>query len=141
MCDSGGVGDREQIQRTLEAVWRMEAARVTAVVARLVRDVGLAEDLAQDALVQALEQWPRDGVPDKPGAWLTATAKRRAIDRIRRDANLATKLQQVGHVEELRVAGLAEAEFDRALEDIDDDVLGLILPPATPASPLRRESP
>ncbi|MDN5789456.1 MAG: RNA polymerase subunit sigma-24 [Micrococcales bacterium] len=104
----------------------MEAAKVTAVVARLVGDVGLAEDLAQDALVQALEQWPRDGVPDKPGAWLTATAKRRAIDRIRRDANLAAKLAQIGHVEQLRVADLAEAQLDRAIEDIDDDVLGLI---------------
>jgi RNA polymerase sigma factor (sigma-70 family) len=114
------------VQRTLEAVWRMEAAKVTAVVARVVGDVGLAEDLAQDAFVQALEQWPRDGIPSKPGAWLTATARRRAIDRIRRDVNLASKLQQVGHAEELRVADLAEADFDAALEDIDDDVLGLI---------------
>ncbi|MGW5238313.1 RNA polymerase sigma factor [Monashia sp. NPDC004114] len=104
----------------------MEAAKVTAVVARLVGDVGLAEDLAQDAFVQALEQWPRDGIPGKPGAWLTSTARRRAIDRIRRDVNLASKLQQVGHAEELRVADLAEADFDAALEDIDDDVLGLI---------------
>ena len=105
----------------------MEAAKVTAVVARVVGDVGLAEDLAQDAFVQALEQWPRDGMPDKPGAWLTSTARRRAIDRIRRDVNLASKLQQVGHMEELRVADLAEADFDAALEDIDDDVLGLDL--------------
>ncbi|NUQ33110.1 MAG: RNA polymerase sigma factor [Dermatophilaceae bacterium] len=104
----------------------MEAAKVTAVVARVVGDVGLAEDLAQDAFVQALEQWPRDGIPSKPGAWLTSTARRRAIDRIRRDVNLASKLQQVGHMEELRVADLAEADFDAALEDIDDDVLGLI---------------
>ena len=85
----------DEVARTLEAVWRMEAAKVTAVVARLVGDVGLAEDLAQDAFVQALEQWPRDGIPHKPGAWLTATARRRAIDRIRRDVNLASKLQQV----------------------------------------------
>ncbi|MFM6850721.1 MAG: RNA polymerase sigma factor [Terrabacter sp.] len=104
----------------------MEAAKVTAVIARVVGDVGLAEDLAQDAFVQALEQWPRDGIPSRPGAWLTATARRRAIDRIRRDVNLASKLQQVGHMEELRVADLAEADFDAALEDIDDDVLGLI---------------
>jgi RNA polymerase sigma factor (sigma-70 family) len=116
----------DDVRRTLEAVWRIEAAKVTAVVARLVGDVGLAEDLAQDAFVQALEQWPRDGIPDKPGAWLTSTARRRAIDRIRRDVNLASKLQQVGHAEELRVADLAEADFDAALEDIDDDVLGLI---------------
>ena len=104
----------------------MEAAKVTAVVARVVGDVGLAEDLAQDAFVQALEQWPRDGVPDKPGAWLTSTARRRAIDRIRRDVNLASKLQQVGHAEELRATDTAEADFDAALDDIDDDVLGLV---------------
>ncbi|MGO4596901.1 RNA polymerase sigma factor [Terrabacter sp. 2RAF25] len=111
----------------------MEAAKVTAVVARVVGDVGLAEDLAQDAFVQALEQWPRDGLPTKPGAWLTATARRRAIDRIRRDVNLASKLQQVGHMEELRVADLAESDFDAALEDIDDDVLGLIFAACHPA--------
>lgn len=118
--------DPEEVRRTVEAVWRIEAAKVTAVVARVVGDIGLAEDLAQDAFVQALEQWPRDGIPDKPGAWLTSTARRRAIDRIRRDVNLASKLQQVGHAEELRVADLAESDFDQALEDIDDDVLGLI---------------
>jgi RNA polymerase sigma factor (sigma-70 family) len=123
----------DDVARTLEAVWRMEAAKVTAVVARLVGDVGLAEDLAQDAFVQALEQWTRDGIPHKPGAWLTATARRRAIDRIRRDVNLASKLQQVGHLEELRVAELAEGDFDAALEDIDDDVLGLIFAACHPA--------
>ena len=123
----------DDVARTLEAVWRMEAAKVTAVVARLVGDVGLAEDLAQDAFVQALEQWPRDGIPNKPGAWLTSTARRRAIDRIRRDVNLASKLQQVGHLEELRVAELAEGDFDAALEDIDDDVLGLIFAACHPA--------
>ncbi|MGO4602003.1 RNA polymerase sigma factor [Terrabacter sp. 2YAF2] len=123
----------DDVARTLEAVWRMEAAKVTAVVARLVGDVGLAEDLAQDAFVQALQQWTRDGIPHKPGAWLTATARRRAIDRIRRDVNLASKLQQVGHLEELRVAELAEGDFDAALEDIDDDVLGLIFAACHPA--------
>ncbi|WP_207555959.1 RNA polymerase sigma factor [Intrasporangium flavum] len=111
----------------------MEAAKVAAVVARVVGDIGLAEDLAQDAFVQALEQWPRDGIPDKPGAWLTQTARRRAVDRIRRDVNLARKLQQVGHMEELRVAELAEGDFDAALEDIDDDVLGLIFAACHPA--------
>jgi RNA polymerase sigma factor (sigma-70 family) len=114
-------------------VWRMEAAKVTAVVARVIGDVGLAEDLAQDAFVQALEQRPRDGIPDKPGAWLTSTARRRAIDRIRRDVNLASKLQQVGHMEELRVAELAEGDFDAALEDIDDDILGLVFAACHPA--------
>ena len=70
----------------IEAVWRIESARLIAGLARIVRDVGLAEDLAQDALVAALEQWPRAGVPDNPGAWLMATAKHRAIDRLRRGA-------------------------------------------------------
>ncbi|MER7072742.1 sigma-70 family RNA polymerase sigma factor [Terrabacter sp. NPDC000476] len=111
----------------------MEAAKVTAVVARVVGDVGLAEDLAQDAFVQALEQWPRDGIPTKPGAWLTATARRRAVDRIRRDVNLAAKLQQLGHLEELRVAELAEGDFDAALADVDDDVLGLVFAACHPA--------
>ncbi len=137
-CESGAVAettqtDPDEVRRTLEAVWRMEAAKVTAIVARVVGDIGLAEDLAQDAFVQALEQWPRDGVPDKPGAWLTQTARRRAVDRIRRDVNLARKLQQVGHMEELRVAELAEGDFDAALEDIDDDVLGLIFAACHPA--------
>ena len=118
--------DPTQVQRTVEAVWRVEAAKVTAVVARLVGDIGLAEDLAQDAFVQALEQWPRDGLPDNPGAWLTSTARRRAIDRIRRDVNLRDKLQQVGHAEEYRVADLAEADFEQAMADINDDVLGLV---------------
>ena len=131
IADPGPTTD--DVRRTLEAVWRIEAAKVTAVVARVVGDVGLAEDLAQDAFVQALEQWPRDGIPHKPGAWLTSTARRRAIDRIRRDVNLASKLQQVGHLEELRVAELAEGDFDAALEDIDDDVLGLIFAACHPA--------
>ena len=113
IADPGPTTD--DVRRTLEAVWRIEAAKVTAVVARVVGDVGLAEDHAQDAFVQALEQWPRDGIPHKPGAWLTSTARRRAIDRIRRDVNLASKLQQVGHLEELRVAELAEGDFDAAL--------------------------
>src|SRR5271166_3266865 len=70
--------------RAIEAVWRIESARLTAGLARLVRDVGLAEELAQDALVAALERWPEAGIPDNPGAWLMATAKNRAIDRLRR---------------------------------------------------------
>ena len=77
----------------LETVWRMESARIVAGVARVVRDVGLAEELAHDALVAAMEQWPRDGVPDNPGAWLAATARRRAIDVIRREQNLARKTE------------------------------------------------
>jgi RNA polymerase sigma-70 factor (ECF subfamily) len=72
------------VRRTLDGVWRIESSRLIAGVARVVRDVGLAEDLAQEAFVAALEQWPESGVPDNPGAWLMATAKHRAIDRLRR---------------------------------------------------------
>src|SRR5918912_3341293 len=72
------------VKRAIEAVWRIESARLIAGLARIVRDVGLAEDLAQEAFVAALEQWPRSGVPERPGAWLMATAKHRAIDRLRR---------------------------------------------------------
>jgi RNA polymerase sigma factor (sigma-70 family) len=79
-------------QRTVEAVWRIESARLTASLARTVNDLDLAEDLAQDALIAALEQWPESGVPDKPGAWLLAVARRRAVDTIRRQANLRRKL-------------------------------------------------
>ena len=73
-----------ETHRAIEAVWRIESAKLIAGLARIVRDVGLAEDLAQDALVIALERWPETGIPDNPGAWLMATAKHRAIDRIRR---------------------------------------------------------
>jgi RNA polymerase sigma factor (sigma-70 family) len=112
--------------RAIEAVWRIEAARVIAGIARLVRDVGVAEELAQDALVAALEQWPQSGVPDNPGAWLTAIGKRRAIDLIRRNERLERKLEEIGR--DLDAAGPVagpeeEASFD---EDIDDDVLRLI---------------
>ena len=74
----------DAIHRTIEAVWHMESARIIGALARVLRDVGLAEELAQDALVAALEQWPAGGVPDNPAAWLTAAAKHRAIDLIRR---------------------------------------------------------
>src|SRR5439155_13491663 len=83
--------------RAVEAVWRIESARLIAGLARLVHDVGLAEELAQDALVTALEQWPRSGVPDNPGAWLMATAKHRAIDHLRRERMLARKHEALGH--------------------------------------------
>ena len=83
--------------RAIEAVWRIESAKVIAHVARIVRDVGVAEELAQDALVAALEHWPLDGVPRNPGAWLMATAKNRALDRLRRDKILEGKQEQIGH--------------------------------------------
>ncbi|HET7277095.1 MAG TPA: RNA polymerase sigma factor [Dermatophilaceae bacterium] len=114
------------VHRTIEAVWRMESAKIVATLARVLRDVGVAEDIAQDALVAAMEQWPEQGLPDRPAAWLMTTAKRRAIDHIRRDVNLASKLQQVGHLEEARAGEAAEAEFETAEQDVTDDLLRLI---------------
>ncbi|MFI6618600.1 RNA polymerase sigma factor [Streptomyces sp. NPDC050528] len=106
----------------LETVFRIESPRIIAAVARLVRDVGIAEELAQDALVAALEQWPRDGVPDNPGAWLMATARHRAVDLIRRRENYARKLQEIGRTLETT----APPEEPSAPDDIDDDLLRLV---------------
>jgi predicted RNA polymerase sigma factor len=82
--------------RAIDAVWRIESPRLIAGLARIVRDVGLAEDLAQDALVAALQQWPESGVPDSPGAWLMATAKHRAIDHFRRNTRIERKHEELG---------------------------------------------
>ena len=90
------------VHRTIEAVWRIESARLIAGLTRIVRDVGLAEELAQDALVVALERWPESGVPDNPGAWLMATAKRRAIDQLRRGTLLERKHEELGRELEAR---------------------------------------
>ncbi|MNQ35605.1 ECF RNA polymerase sigma factor SigK [compost metagenome] len=116
--------------RAIEAVWRIEAASVIAGVARLVRDVGLAEELAQDALVTALERWPQTGVPDNPGAWLMTTAKNRARDRLRLDALHTRKHEQIGHELEAVHADV-EPDFVDALDaarqdDIGDDLLRLV---------------
>jgi RNA polymerase sigma factor (sigma-70 family) len=112
--------------RAVEAVWRIESARLIAGLAGLVRDVGVAEELAQDALVAALEQWPAEGVPRNPGAWLMTTAKRRAIDLIRRNERLERKLTELGHGLETE-ADSAGSEFDAVLaEDIEDDLLRLV---------------
>jgi len=114
------------VNRTIEAVWRIESAKLIAGIARIVHDVGVAEDLAQDALVAALEQWPKSGVPDNPGAWLMATAKHRAIDQLRRSTLVQRKHEQL--VPEL------EAQQERAVPDLDaaiddhvgDDLLRLV---------------
>ena len=112
--------------RAIDAVWRIESAGVIAGLVRIVRDVGLAEELAQDALVAALEQWPQSGVPDNPGAWLMATARHRAIDRVRRDARLERKQEQLGREIEVE-RQLAEPDLDAALDDdIGDDLLRLV---------------
>ena len=112
--------------RAVEAVWRIESARVIAGLARMVGDVGLAEELAQDALVIALEQWPASGVPDNPGAWLMATAKHRAIDPLRRRTRYAQKLEALGR-DPVVTREADEPDLDAALDDhIGDDLLRLI---------------
>ena len=109
-------------RHAIETVFRLESPRIIAAVARLVRDVGIAEELAQDALVAALEQWPRDGVPDNPGAWLMAAARHRAVDLIRRRENYARKLQEIGRTLETSAPPEEPADPD----DIDDDLLRLV---------------
>jgi RNA polymerase sigma factor (sigma-70 family) len=115
-----------EVQGVIEAVWRIEAPKIIAVLTRIVGELELAEDLAQDALVIALERWPKTGIPEKPGPWLLATAKHRAIDRLRRDINLREKYAQIGT--ELGVqAAASEADFDVSMEEnIYDDLLRLI---------------
>jgi RNA polymerase sigma factor (sigma-70 family) len=112
--------------RAIDAVWRIESARIIAGLARMLRDVGLAEELAQDALVAALEQWPQSGIPDNPGAWLMAAAKHRAIDRLRRSKLLERKHGELGRElqaqQEMAVANLENAIDD----DIGDDLLRLV---------------
>jgi len=118
------VGESD-VKRTVEAVWRIESARLIAGTARLVRDVGLAEDLAQEALVAALEQWPESGVPDNPGAWLVATAKHRGIDRLRRAEVDQRKTEELGRQAELRTR--EPRDLAAAVDDpFDDDLLRLI---------------
>jgi RNA polymerase sigma factor (sigma-70 family) len=112
--------------RAIEAVWRIESARLIARLARLVRDVGLAEELAQDALVAALEQWPAAGVPDKPGAWLMATAKHRAIDLLRRNKRFESKHEEIVRDLEAR-RDRSTPDPDAALDDdVGDDLLRLV---------------
>ena len=111
--------------RTIEAVWRIESSRVIAGLTRLTGDVGLAEDLAQEALVAALEQWPQSGVPDNPAAWLTATAKRRAIDLFRRNAVAERKYEELGR--ELEALEQTVPDLNSALDNtISDDLLRLV---------------
>jgi len=119
--------------RAIEAVWRIESARLIARLARLVRDVGLAEELAQDALVAALEQWPAAGVPDRPGAWLMATAKHRAIDLLRRHRRLERKHEEIVRDLEAR-RDRSAPDPDAALDDdVGDDLLRLVFTACHPA--------
>jgi RNA polymerase sigma-70 factor (ECF subfamily) len=111
--------------RAIEAIWRIESARVIAGLVRMVRDVGVAEDLAQDAMVAALEQWPESGIPENPGAWLMAAAKHRAIDRLRRNQMLDRKHEELGREYEVREQ--AVPDMAAALDDpVGDDLLRLI---------------
>lgn len=112
-----------RVERTVDAVWRMESAKIIASLTRMVRDVGLAEDLAQDALVTALEKWPVSGVPDNPGAWLMTTAKNRAFDLFRRNKMRDRKYEEIGRDMNTRQV----EDWDAALDDhIEDDLLRLI---------------
>ncbi len=126
MTTPGAAG----VHRSIEAVWRIESARIVATVARMVRDVGLAEELAQDALVSALERWPEAGVPDNPAAWLTAVAKHRALDHLRHGQLVERKAPEIGRELDARHA-IAQADFAEALDaaiddDIGDDLLRLV---------------
>jgi RNA polymerase sigma factor (sigma-70 family) len=126
---------RAATDRAIEAVWRIEAPRLIAGLARLVHDVGLAEDLAQDALVAALTQWPQSGVPDSPGAWLTAAAKFRAIDLFRRNRRLEDKQAELARDLALQMA-MDGAELDAQLDDeIGDDLLSLVFTCCHPVLP------
>jgi RNA polymerase sigma factor (sigma-70 family) len=116
----------EDAHRTIDAVWRIESTRLIAGLARVVGDVGLAEDLAQDALLAALQQWPESGVPDNPGAWLMTTAKHRAIDTLRRRTLLERKSEQLGYEIEAQLAR-AVPDLDAVIDDtIGDEVLRLV---------------
>src|SRR3989454_242151 len=117
---------RQKVAETIDAVWRIESARLIAGLARIVGDIGVAEDLAQDALVAALEQWPESGVPDNPGAWLMATAKHRAIDHLRRGKMQDRKHDHLGReLEERQVS--PESALAAAIDDhVGDDLLSLI---------------
>lgn len=121
-----GLSRSHEVQRLLDAVWRMESPRLVGALARIVRDVGLAEDLAQDALEVALRQWPETGIPDNPAAWLMGTAKHRAIDAIRRQATLQRKVAELGHALELEEA--TPSDLGAAIDDatIGDDMLRLV---------------
>lgn len=116
---------RSDPRGAIDAVWRIESPRLIAALARMTRDIGVAEDLAQDALVAALEQWPGSGVPDNPGAWLMATARRRGIDRYRREATLRRKREELGH--EVAREQMTPPDLAAAADDvIGDDLLALI---------------
>jgi RNA polymerase sigma factor (sigma-70 family) len=128
----------ERARRAVEAVWRIEAPRLVAGLTGLVHDLGLAEELAQDALVAALTQWPAEGVPRNPGAWLMTTAKRRAVDQIRRNERLARNLQQLGREQEIEQRLRSAPPEPAAPGEIQDDLLRLVFTACHPV--LSREA-
>ncbi|MHA6762605.1 RNA polymerase sigma factor [Streptacidiphilus sp. PAMC 29251] len=130
--------DDEQARRTVDAVWRIESPRLIAGLTRIVRDIDTAEELAQDALVAALEQWPQSGVPRNPGAWLMATAKHRAIDLLRRNETLARKLQLLGREQEIEQEQQKAGPDGTEPDDIQDDLLRLVFTACHPV--LSREA-
>lgn len=124
------------VHQAIEAVWKLESTRLIAAIARVVRDAGLAEELAQEALVTALEVWPEEGIPDRPGAWLMTAAKRRAIDALRRGRMLERKHGEIGRELERQQERLGDA-LDHALDEvIDDDVLRLVFIACHPVLPV-----
>ena len=126
------------VPKTVEAVWKNESTRLIAAIARVTRDIGLAEELAQDALVAALERWPEEGIPDNPAAWLMTAAKRRAIDSLRRGLMLVQKHEEIARELEVRQQRLGDA-MDQALDQvIDDDVLRLIFTACHPILAVER---
>src|SRR6266851_928854 len=123
------------IHRTIDAVWRIESAKLVAGLARIVRDVGVAEELAQDALLAALEQWPESGVPRNPGAWLMAAAKNRAIDHLRRNKRLERKHEELGRELEAQQQ-MAVVDLEAAIDDdVGDDLLRLVFTACHPVLP------
>src|SRR5580698_6144564 len=117
---------KPDIHKTIEAVWKIESTRLIAGIARVTRDIGIAEELAQDALIAALERWPEEGIPEKPAAWLMTAAKRRAIDSLRRGRMLEQKHGEIARELEFQQQRLSEA-MDQALDQvIEDDILRLI---------------
>jgi RNA polymerase sigma factor (sigma-70 family) len=127
------VAMTDATHRAIDAIWKIESPRLIATIARMVRDLDLAEELAQDALVSALEQWPRDGVPRNPGAWLTQAAKHRAVDRIRRERMAGRKLEALGQDMEGLLESHDDALIDALDDDIGDDMLRLIFTACHPA--------
>ena len=113
------------LRRKIDALWRIESARIVGAVARIVRDVGLAEDLAQDALVAALEHWPVSGIPDNPGAWLMRTAKNAALDHLRRDKSFREKCVQIGHDLEAQEAHIVPDFVDELDAARNDTFVGM----------------